>query len=85
MKLSKLNKLMQGKTIAHISDIISFMQQLQLIYSDYGSCVPAMEAVEEALTQNFRIQPSRTTVERAKLTIPNSATSEKHLIFCNKL
>ena len=85
MKPSELDKLMQGKTIAHIGDVVGFMQQLQLVYSDYGSCVPAMEAVEEALTQNFGIQPSRTTVERAKLTVPDSATSEKHLVFRNKL
>ena len=85
MKPSELDKLMQGKTIAHIGDVVPFMQQLLLVYSDYGSCVPAMEAVEEALTQNFGIQPSRTTVERAKLTVPDSATSEKHLVFRNKL
>ena len=85
MKPSELDKLMQGKTIAHIGDVVGFMQQLQIVYSDYGSCVPAMEAVEEALTQNFGIQPSRTTVERAKLTVPDSATSEKHLVFRNKL
>ena len=85
MKLSELNKLMQGMTITHISNIVPFMQQLLLIYSDYSSCVPTMEAVEEALTQNFRIQPSRATVKRAKLNVPDSATSEKHLIFRNKL
>ena len=40
MKPSELDKLMQGKTIAHIGDVVGFMQQLQLVYSDYGSCVP---------------------------------------------
>ena len=85
MKPSELDKLMQGKTIAHIGDVVPFMQQLLLVYSDYGSCVPAMEAVEEALTQNFGIQPSRITLERAKLIVPDSAISEKHLVFRNKL
>ena len=40
MKLSELDKLMQGKTIAHIGDVVGFMQQLHVVYSDYGSCVP---------------------------------------------
>ena len=31
MKPSELEKLMQGKTIAHISDVVSFMQQLQVL------------------------------------------------------
>ena len=33
MKPSELDKLMQGKTITHIGDIVSFMQQLQIVYS----------------------------------------------------
>ena len=36
MKLSELDKLMQGKTIAHIGDVVGFMQLLQIVYSDYG-------------------------------------------------
>ena len=60
MKPSELDKLMRGKTIAHISDVVGFMQQLQVVYSDYVICVSPLEAVEEALTQNFDIRPSRT-------------------------
>ena len=85
MKPSELDKLMQGKTIAHIGDVVGFMQQLQIVYSDYGSCVPSLEAVEEALTQNFGIQPSRITLERAKQMVPDSAVTEKQLVFRNKL
>ena len=85
MKPSELDKLMQGKTIAHIGDVVGFMQQLQVVYSDYGSCVPSLEAVEEALTQNFSIQTSRITLERAKQTVPDSSVTERHLAFRTKL
>ena len=81
MKPFELNKLMQGKTIAHISDAVSFMQQLHVVYSDYSSCAPSLEAVEEALTQNFGIQPSQITLKRAKQKIPDSSVTEKHLMF----
>ena len=59
MKPSELDKLMQGKTIAHIGEVVSFMQQLHIVYSDYGTCAPPLEAVEEALPQNFSIWPSQ--------------------------
>ena len=72
---------MQGKTIAHIGDVVSFMQQLHVVYTDYGSCVPSLEAVEETLTQNLGIQTSQFTLERAKQKVPVGFVTEKHLMF----
>ena len=57
LKQSELDKLIQEKTIAHIGNVIEFIQQLTIVYLDYGHCVPAFEAVEEALNQNLGIQP----------------------------